>query len=104
MNTYADFRTLGSNQLCTFLIADGSVIISSCHYYLVSTLFQNIFQKKGYIQVQLIFRKAAVGTSGSGRSFCLHGGGTGTIWFGGTHINVFTLMSRINSYDVAICG
>ena len=104
MDTYTDFCTLGCYQLRTFLVADRSIIVSSCHYNLIAMLLQDIFQKKRDIQIQLIFRKAAERTTGSGRSFCFHGGGTRSVGLCGTHIHVFTLMSGINSYDVTICS
>lgn len=65
MDTDTDLRTLGSDQLCTLLVADSGIIVCPCHYYLVSTLFQDILKQKRNIQVQLILRETAEGTSGS---------------------------------------
>ena len=108
MDTDTDLRTLGSDQLCTLLVADSGIVVCPCHYYLVSTLFQDILKQKRNIQVQLILRETAEGTSGSGRRLGLHDGGTGAVRLCGTHINIFALMSGINPDDMAVgsrrCG
>lgn len=106
---FAGIRTqisapLGSDQLCTLLVADSGIIVCPCHYYLVSTLFQDIPKQKRNVQIQLILRETAEGTSGSGGSLGLHGGGTGAVRFCGAHINIFTLMSGIDSDDMAVVG
>ena len=104
MDTDTDLRTLGSDQLCTFLVADSGIIVCPCHYYLVSTLFQDILKQKRNVQIQLILRETAEGTSGSGGSLGLHGGGTGAVRLCGAHINIFTLMSGIDPDDMAVVG
>ena len=91
---------LGKLQAGDAPVADSGIIVCPCHYYLVSTLFQDIPKQKRNVQIQLILRETAEGTSGSGGSLGLHGGVR--VRFCGAHINIFTLMSGIDSDDMAV--
>ena len=93
---HSDIRVLCGGKLRSFFIADGGVVVSSCHHHPVSS-FRKLFLKgKGNLKIDFIFRDAGIRPLGSGCRFCLGLGRTGSHRFLGAHIYPGSLMAGIN--------